>query len=105
MGTKLDELMLLTNKILGIDYNKKNYTEDEYYNRDRNSFKIFHKSKNKDQLDFLFQIARQGHAIEKELCKDKCNKKLVKKLLENMYDIIEEYMNNSKQNYNKEKNT
>lgn len=98
MGTKLDELMLLTNKILGIDYNRKNYTEDEFYNRERNSFKIFYRSKNKDQLDFLFQIVWQGHAIEKELCKNKCNKKLVKKLLENMYDIIEEYMNNSKQN-------
>lgn len=95
--TKLDELMDVTGELLGENYDKDNYSDEECYNKLSNVFKLLTGNKNKKQLSFLLHIAWEGRAIEEALCKNEFNKEFVKQLLENMYNIIEEYMNNPEQ--------
>ena len=95
--TKLENLEELTGELLGENYDKDNYSEEESYNNLSNIFKLLTGNKNKKQLGFLLHIAWEGRAIEEALCKDEFNKEFVKQLFENMYAIIEEYMNNPEQ--------
>ena len=95
--TKLEELEELTGELLGENYDKNNYSDEESYNKCAHVFSMLTGHKNKKQLNFLLHLAWQGRAIEEALCKDEFNKEFVKQLFENMYAIIEEYMNNPEQ--------